>query len=84
VPFRAIAPSLHCVAGQAPNGCVAHTKLVSALQECQRVKPILFSAMVDRDISVYSMVMRIVLSKFRTIASDARAANVLRNKATPI
>lgn len=71
--------SAHLV--QAPNGCVSHTKLVLALKECQALRPCFFTVNLDRDAGVFSMVMRILLSKFRSVQSDQRCKQVVRSKA---
>ena len=66
---------------QAPNGCVSHTKLVAALKECQALRPCFFTVNLDRDAAVFSMVLRILLSKFRSVQTDPRQKEVVRSKA---
>ncbi len=58
---------------QAPNACVSHSYFVTAIHSRHAQKPCIFDASVGLKAASVSSTIRMLLSKYRTVAKDEKA-----------
>ncbi len=71
----------YLVIRQARNTIVSHSKLCAALRHCHAKVPLTFSPDVERQVALFSAIIRCCMSKWRLLKQCPRSRGIVQSKA---